>query len=56
MITIFTVFRIFTVFSNFLYEPEDEPNAPDPFTRQDEIENPSEQQLIEMLYNATESF
>lgn len=38
------------------YEPEDEPNAPDPFTRQDEIENPSEQQLIEMLYNATESF
>jgi serine/threonine protein kinase len=38
------------------YEPEDEPNAPDPFTRHDEIENPTELQLIEMLYNATEQF
>lgn len=38
------------------YEPEDEPNAPDPFTRQDEIENPTEQQLIENLHDTTEAF
>merc|ERR1711879_478788 len=36
------------------YEPEDEPEAPVPFTRQDELENLQEDQLIQMLYAATE--